>query len=472
MIDGLKKDTMINTIINTNKMKRKVTIVLAVLAMTIANSAFSQMADDCAITGSLFVEPAKAKNYTEAIKHYDKVVTECPKYSLATYQLGERMFKHFIDEGDKSMVSKLIKNYELRLQHYPSKTKEGDILGDIAQAMYDNDMGTKEEQFAAFDKAQKQDPDNFTSPKAVYTYFRLAIELQEAGKKDLQDIFELNDILNDKIEGKENDMAAILKQLLEKQENGTNLDKKEEKKLNAVEKNLESYGKIKGSINSLLGQKADCENLIPLYEKQFDEKKGDINWLRVAAGRLNGKDCETPLFVRLVEQLNVLEPSARTLLYLGNIAQKEGNFSKANEYYNQAVDLETNPNKKAEIYYRLAESARKKGSFSTARSFYNKMLDVKPSAGIAYLKIAQMIASSSNSCGATPFDKRAVNWKAAEYADRAARVDASLASNARAAASSYRQRAPSKSDIFNQGMAGKTVSFNCWVGGSVRVPNL
>ena len=68
MIDGLKKDTMINTIINTNKMKRKVTIVLAVLAMTIANSAFSQMADDCAITGSLFVEPAKAKNYTEAIK--------------------------------------------------------------------------------------------------------------------------------------------------------------------------------------------------------------------------------------------------------------------------------------------------------------------------------------------------------------------------------------------------------------------
>jgi len=57
-------------------------------------------------------------------------------------------------------------------------------------------------------------------------------------------------------------------------------------------------------------------------------------------------------------------------------------------------------------------------------------------------------------------------------ANKAARVDASIASNARLAASSYRQRAPGKSDIFSEGMAGKTVTFNCWIGGSVKVPNL
>ena len=49
---------------------------------------------------------------------------------------------------------------------------------------------------------------------------------------------------------------------------------------------------------------------------------------------------------------------------------------------------------------------------------------------------------------------------------------ASVASSARSAASSYRGRAPSKNDIFSEGMAGKTVTFSCWVGGSVRVPNL
>ncbi|MEZ4859456.1 MAG: hypothetical protein R2781_11670, partial [Flavobacteriaceae bacterium] len=89
-----------------------------------------------------------------------------------------------------------------------------------------------------------------------------------------------------------------------------------------------------------------------------------------------------------------------------------------------------------------------------------------------YLKIAQMYAQSSNDCGATVFEKRAVNWKAAEMADKAARVDGSIASTAREAANSYRQRAPSKSDIFSEGMAGKTISFSCWIGGSIKVPNL
>ena len=115
---------------------------------------------------------------------------------------------------------------------------------------------------------------------------------------------------------------------------------------------------------------------------------------------------------------------------------------------------------------------RKKGSLSSARSYYNKALAENPSLGVAYLRIAKMYGDSSNSCGSTAFEKRAINWKAAEMAEKAARVDGSIASNARAAASSYRARAPQKSDIFSSGMAGKTITFNCWVGGSVRVPNL
>ena len=34
------------------------------------------------------------------------------------------------------------------------------------------------------------------------------------------------------------------------------------------------------------------------------------------------------------------------------------------------------------------------------------------------------------------------------------------------------ERAPSKSDIFDAGLGGKTITFKCWVGGSVRVPTL
>src|SRR5690606_18481690 len=108
----------------------------------------------------------------------------------------------------------------------------------------------------------------------------------------------------------------------------------------------------------------------------------------------------------------------------------------------------------------------------TARTYYNKMLEVKPSAGIAYYRIGAMYADSANTCGTTVFEKRAMNWLAADMMDKAARVDGTMASNARGAAASYRARAPQNSDIFSEGMAGKPITFNCWVGGSLRVPTL
>ena len=259
---------------------------------------------------------------------------------------------------------------------------------------------------------------------------------------------------------------------MDKQDAGTDLSSKEKKYMGAYENNLKAYGQVKGSVNGKLGILADCPNLIPLYEKDFENKKDDVSWLKRAAGRLSAKECDTPLFFKLVQQLHNLEPSAKSAYYLGQLADQEGNTSKAMEYYNEAADLETEPAAKVKIYRRIADNFRKKGSYGQARTYYRKLLEIKPSDGTSYLRIANMYAKSANSCGTTPFEKRAINWKAAEMADKAARVDASVASSARSAASSYRGRAPSKNDIFSEGMAGKTVTFSCWVGGSVRVPNL
>lgn len=452
-------------------MKTKVILILAVLAFSFGNTVHAQM-DECLTKASLFYEPAKVKNYEAALPHYQTVVKDCPQYSLATYQYAVKMFEHFIENGDKSKISDLENAYNLRMKYYPSKSKVGDILSDIAQIKYDNGIGTKMSQFKQFDNAFQQDEDNFKSPKRIYTYFSLAKDLFESGEKDIQEVFDLYDVIVEKIDKEENYYASQLSQLIDKQESGEVLGKKEEKRLNAYEKNLEAYGVIKGSVDGKLGTIADCENLIPLYEKNWEEKKNDINWLKGAAGRLNGKDCDTPLFYQMVQQLHKLQPSASSAFYLGRLAEKDGNASDALNYYNQAVDLESDPKQKVKYYRSIAENFRKKGSYGQARTYYNKLLELKPNDGNSYLKIAQMYAQSSNNCGSNVFEKRAINWLAAQMADKAARLDPSLSSTANAAASSYRQRAPSKTDIFSAGMAGKTVSFSCWVGGSVRVPNL
>jgi len=433
----------------------------------------AQVPSDCYETLSLFVEPAKAKNYNGALPHYEKVISDCPKFSMATYQYGTKMFKYFVKNGDKSKVDDLIKSYEDRMAYFPNKTKKGKTLASIAQVKYDNKIGTKMQQFLAFDNAYKEDAATFTSPKSLYTYFSLAVDLYESGEKDIQDVFDLYEVVLVKIITEEAHLAANLTELIDKQESGVKLSSKEDRRLKGHEKNLVAYGKVKGSVEGKLGNLADCDNLIPLYNRNFEEKKGDIKWIKKAAKMMSYKECtEDELFIKLVEKLDEFEPTAETKLYLSQLEKNKGNISKSIAYLEESASMQENPLRRSRIYFKIGELKRKQGNFGAARSNYRKALSYNPSYGRCYLRIAQMYSKSSNNCGSSVFEKRAVNWLAASMADKAARVDASIASEARKAAESYRQRAPSKSDIFSDGMSGKTISFNCWIGGSVKVPNL
>ncbi|SDK91456.1 Tetratricopeptide repeat-containing protein [Salinimicrobium catena] len=456
-------------------MKTKLILFLSAVLLS-AGALQAQANQECATTASLAYSDAKAKNYDAAYPRIQTLRKDCPTYSVVTYQYGERVLKHMLEkapEGEKKAIAQdLIKLYEERLQHFPGKTKAGEVYGDIAQVMYDYKLGTPEEQYAAFDKAYQEDKDALNA-KSLYTYFSLLVDLQDAGKRDLQDVFSQYDVVIAKVEEEENKMAEGLAKLIEKQEAGEQLTAKEEKMLNAYEINLKAYSTVRGSINAKLGQRADCDNLVPLYSKDFEANKSNVEWLKRAAGRLSGKDCtEDPLFFKLVEALHQAEPSAKSALYLGQLADAEGNASKALEYYNQSAELEKNPKDKARVYYRIADEYKRKGQFGQARNYYRKTLQALPSYGRAYLQIANMIAQSANNCGNTAFEKRAVYWLAADYAARAGRVDPSISSTANETAAAYRGRAPQRSDIFQQDMQGKTINIGCWIGESVRVPNL
>jgi hypothetical protein len=65
-----------------------------------------------------------------------------------------------------------------------------------------------------------------------------------------------------------------------------------------------------------------------------------------------------------------------------------------------------------------------------------------------------------------------VYWKSAELARRAGEVDATIRSSAQKFVDNFMAKAPSKADIFQSGKAGQTIQFPCWIGGSVKVPNL
>ena len=460
-------------------MKKKITLLLTVLFIGL-NIGFAQQDEECMTKLSIFHEYVKAKNFDAAYEPWMAVRNKCPKFNNAIYVDGEKILEDKIEKATGAekvaFINDLLKLWEERALHFASKTPKGEYGAQACQLMYDNreELGkTNEELYECFDTAYNLDKETFTNPKSLYTYFSLMVDLYDAGKKPAKDLFNKYDDVVEKTEDEVKNYSEKLNKLIEKEDAGTALTKKEGSYKRYYESYLKAYDQISGSIDQKLGDRANCENLIPLYQKDFEENKTNALWLQRAAGKMSEKECtDDPLFFDLVNAYHKLSPSANSAYYLGILKDKEGDSNGAISYYKQAIDLETDNFKKAKLNNRIGLKLKARGSYGQARSFFRESLRLNPSNGRPYLSIAAMYAASANSCGDTNFNKRAVYWLAADEARKAARVDPTQSSNSAKSVANYLAKAPQKSEIFSSGRSGETIKIACWIGASVTVPSI
>lgn len=453
-------------------MKLKNTILIALSFFSFA-FAKAQVSPQCANDLSLFAENAKAKNYDAAYKQLGPLIEKCPDASVAIYQYGEKIYEYRLKNkiGDvNENVDGLIKMLKTEIEKYPTAVNVTKKDIEMAGVMYKHKIGTQEEQFNMLNKDFEKDKENFTDPKALITYFKLAEKQYKDGALSLQELFDIYDQLTNHIESLQDERSKVVSDLLTKQET-TQLTDKEEKTIGYQEANLKNYGIVMGSVNGTLGELADCEKLIPLYDAEFDANQSDKEWLSNVLVRLQKKDCtDAPLYIKSVKALHAINPSAKTAYGLGNIAETTAEKIK---YWDQAIELGIDNDTKAVIYYKKGNIYKNKGQYGSARTAYLAATELRPSFGAPYLQIAAMVSGSNSSCGDNPFEKRALNWVAARYAYKAARVDPSLKNSANKAAAQYNAAAPGKRDVFSNSSynSGDRITFNCWVGESVTIPN-
>ena len=429
---------------------------------------------------SIFSEYVKSKNYDAAFVPWMELRTTTPKLNKAIYIFGERILKNKIStsEGDEKVkfLLDLLKLWEERSINFPKITPKGAYLAKASQLNYDNKkllVQSNQQLYAAFDLAYNTDLETFTNPKSLYTYFSLMVGLYDSKLKSAQELFSKYDDISEKINVEVKNYTNKRNAFLDQDGEVKELSKKDTSRLKSYNSYLKAYSQISGSIDTKLGTRANCENLVPLYSKDFEEFKNDGIWLQRAMNRMYAKGCnDDPLFVTIVEQKNALEPNADTAFYLGILKDKAGNSKEALSFYNQAVDLETSSYEKSKILYKIATSFKKKGRFSQARSYYTKALKANPSMGKCHLSIAAMYARSANRCGTDNFSKRAVYWLAAKEAAKAGRIDPRMKKNANKSIANYKAKAPQKSEIFSSGRTGQVIKVGCWIGRSVKVPSL
>lgn len=453
-------------------MKKKLSIVLIALAGLFVQA---QNNEACLENLSFMGQLVKEKN-PEAYDYLTLLRKDCPSFNKGIYSWGELAIKIKIDKAttpqDKEKYARdLIKFYGEHDLNFPNngagnKMKKGLVL-------FDYKIGTDKEIYDLLDEAFKTDYANFKYAKAMYVYFEILVKEHKANNGvELQQVFDKYDDLSQKLVEEEDELTTEKDALLSKEEAGEVLADREAKRKEKIESNLEIFAGVKNDMDNIILELSTCEKLIPFYKNAFETNKGNEEWLKRAADRLEAKGCDTdPLFSKISEALYKLNPSAAAAEKLGVVEYQRKNISKAMDYFNQAADLYEDNSKKANVYFKMA-SIYSKTNKVQARNYARKTLAAKPSYGKAYLLIAQLYGSSINDCGTDQFEKRAMYWLAAQYCDKAGAADSSIKAVASKTAAQYRASAPTTSEIFSEGKSGQRIAFNCWVGESVVVPSI
>ena len=425
--------------------------------------------DKCRTNLSIFYEYAKVKNYDAAFEPWKWCFDNCPASNKNIYISGLKIAQDRYNKataGDKATAGNLIDEvFKKRIQYFPDNL--GKVYSDWAISLSKRGA-SKDAVFEKLEAAFKANPSEM-SVKNIAIYFQ---EVTNRNKDtNVQKVFDTYDDVMDAVNNKKSELTKEVDKINAKDSTGTKLTSKEKRTLRNNGINLNALGQVENVLDGILGEIATCDRLIPLYNKNFEEHKTDAKWLRRAASRLNTKECtDDPIFPKLVEAYVHAEPSPEAYIYYATVLEARGKISEATSYRKKAVDIETDPYKKAEYLYKIGTTYRR-GSPSTAANYARKALRFQPSMGKAYLLIASAYAASANRCGTDELSKRMVYVAAANKAAQAKRVDPSISSIASKYIKSYMGNAPSKKLIFTEGKkSGDPIKIGCWINETVRIP--
>ena len=208
--------------------------------------------EDCRENLSIFAESAKIKNYQAAYEPWMSVRTNCPKYSLATFQYGELILKDFIknsssEQEKMSYVDDLLKLYDEWAANFPIRkgvNQIGKIYSSKGQAMIDNNIEDKLKIYQTFEYAYNNDINSFSNPKSLAYYFQTAYDLYKMGNSEvpLEVLFNKYEELTERFESLRIDIAKNIDIILKKEESGVALSSKEERNKRIYDTNSNAVG--------------------------------------------------------------------------------------------------------------------------------------------------------------------------------------------------------------------------------------
>lgn len=229
----------------------------------------------------------------------------------------------------------------------------------------------------------------------------------------------------------------------------------------------------------------DCAYFKDKLVPQYRENPEDHEVIRYIYNKLRQQGCpeEEEIMVELkakyTEIASAINDSLRQAYYVENPAAHakdlydSGEYSKAIEKYREAAEKETDSSKKAEYYFAVASiQFRKLSQYTSARDNALRAANMRRGWGQPYMLIGDMYATSARTCGSDGYTRGLAVLAAIDKYAQARNVDSGVADEANRRIGRISGAVPTGEDIHLRGKSGKTDVVPCWIGETVRLPNL
>lgn len=390
---------------------------------------------------ALYTDALKSNNYQEANKHLQWLLTNSPDLNPSIYINGAKIYEELAEKSQgeerQQYIDKTLEMYDKRMEYFGETPAIMDRKLNTAFKLMYRDNSKHAELYEMF----QQSFNKYGSKSAYYNilpYMNLARLNYKAGNISSDDVLDVH--------------GQLISILDEKIVTG----KREEKLAETKEK-----------VDLLLVSTVDltCEQIASKFGTQLDKNPENIELAEKILKLSLSFNCSgTDLFMKAAMISAEANPNAGMFKIIGERMLAEDKLDSAEMYLTKAADLETDPEKKAELYYDLANINYKKGNKVASRDFALKAVETNASVKEkAYTLIGHMYMGSGEQCkkGENVVEDRAVYLAAYDMYQRAGNTEGMTIA---------KEQFPSKEDIFNYDIQiGDDVDVGCWINTSTTV---
>jgi tetratricopeptide (TPR) repeat protein len=412
---------------------------------------------------SLYTEFYKQQDYKSAIPHWQKLYNKYPKSTMNLYIHGSKIYEYQIEnaktdaERDK-YIDLYMKLYDKRMKHFGDR---GNVLGRKGTSWLkykldqNRDKAPEGEALKAIHKSAyewlsesvKLQGDQ-TEPPVLLLYMQTTVAL-----------FKLGELPKEQVVKNYEEATSLANAIVEANEDAD--------KVKLTQETVIPY------IENIFGKSgaADCEALVNIYEPQYRENSNDADFIKSMLRRLGRANCtETELFGIATERLYELDPSAEAAFNMARRFLKKDDVDKAREYYQMAIDQETDDKLKATYHYeRGLVRFSKDGNYAGARNDARVALQLDPDLCDANMLIGNIYVAASQKFQGSAIEKSAVFWLACDYFAKARRGE-DCAIDAAENLRKYKAYFPNKEEAFMEGLQeGSTYHVGGWINENTKV---